>query len=273
MKGSISYSLFGFGRVTPDSCFEFNTYLRGLSINIRLARLLYPDWDVIVHLDNDTYNAFRGYFDKAPLKVVICDDSPLTKAMLWRMKPCFNNEYTHVICRDLDSPLSYRERQAVEYWINRDKASHAITDSISHDVPMLGGMIGFRPQYFSMRTGYSSWEQMIQRGSGWERKGADQTFLTQYVYPFFAQHGNDSITQHYLKGMPNSFLSDWHNEIQNMDLPIPFEYKESNDSCVHIGQSGWNETGTFKFLKKHWSKFDNILNAEKNNPNIFYWNL
>lgn len=274
MRGAISYSLFGYGKTTPDNCFEFNTYLRGLSINVRLARLLFPEFEVVLHLDKETYEGFKAYFDSMPIRVVICEAAPLTKAMLWRMKPCFEHQYTHVLCRDLDSPLSYRERQAVEYWINRDKAAHAITDSVSHDVAMLGGMIGFRPQYFSMRTGFNTWEDMFSTcGYDFTKKGNDQMFLTNFIYPKFAQHGTDSITQHYLKGMPHSFLSDCHNKIQDLELPIPFEYKDSNDSCVHIGQSGWNETGTFKFLLKHWDKFTDILDAESKFPNVFYWNL
>ena len=271
---AISYSLFGYERGRSENCFDFNSYLRGLMVNIRLARLVYPDWEIILNTDSKTYEAWKELFDRLPIKVDIhSDDVPLTLAMLWRLKPCFEHKYTHVICRDLDSPLTYRERQAVEYWINRDKAAHAITDSVSHDTPMLGGMIGFRPQYFTQKMGVNTWGEMInlKKGYDWTKKGTDQTFLRDVVYPKFAKHGVDSITQHYVLGMPNSFLMDCHKEIQDMELDLPAAYRESNDICGHIGAAGWYETALFKFLRKHWGQFNDLLEIEKEYSSIFYW--
>lgn len=273
MKGAIVYSLFGYERGRAENCFDFNSYLRGLMLNIRLARLVYPGWDIILQTDRATNDAWVTLFDKLPIRIEINpNDTPLTLAMLWRLKPCFNHAYTHVLCRDLDSPLTYRERQAVQYWINKDKASHAITDSISHDTPMLGGMIGFRPIYFTDRFGHE-WDELIKTNSyNWNQKGSDQRFLADVVYPRFAQHGSDSITQHYMLGMPNSFLSDWHNEIMDLDLEgVPHEMKESNETCGHIGAAGWYETAMFKFLGKHWDKFEDLLSVEKEYKHIFYW--
>ena len=276
MKGCISYSLFGYDRERAENCFDFNSYLRGLAINIRMARLIYPDWDIIVQTDKATYEGWKELFDAYPIKLEVHQDQvPLTLAMLWRLRPCFDNNYTHVICRDLDSPLTYRERQAVEYWINRDKAAHAITDSVSHDVPMLGGMIGFRPAYFNHKMGVSTWGDLIRLkpNYNWNQKGSDQTFLRDIVYPKFAQHGTDSITQHYILGMSNSFLSDYHNKIQDMDLPIPFEYKESNDTCGHIGASGFYSTAMEKFLRKYRDKFVDLQEIEDKYSKVFYWRL
>lgn len=274
MKGAISYSLFGYERGRADNCFDFNSYLRGLLINIRMNRLLFPDWDIILQTDKNTYEAWGSLFDRLPIKLEVHqNDVPLTLAMLWRLRPCFNLDYTHVLCRDLDSPPTYREAQAVQYWINRDKAAHAITDSVSHDTPMLGGMIGFRPQYFMDKVGARTWKELIDKRNNydWNKKGSDQTFLRDIVYPCFAQHGTDSITQHYVLGMPNSFLMDCHNHIQDMDLGQLVQYKDSNDVAGHIGAAGYYETAMFKFLRKHWDKFTDILDIEKDYANIFYW--
>ena len=277
MKGAISYSLFGYDRERAENCFSFDSYLRGLAINIRMARLVYPGWDIILQTDKSTYEGWKELLDAYPIKIEVHQDGvPLTLAMLWRLRPCFDLEYTHVLCRDLDSPLTYRERQAVEYWMNRDKAAHAITDSISHDVPMLGGMIGFRPQYFRDKMGVSTWGDLIRLKPNydWSKKGMDQTFLRDVVYPKFAQHGTDSITQHYCLGLPNSFLSDYHNKIQDLELDgIPHEMKESNDTCGHIGAAGWYESAMFKFLHKHWGRFTDLYEAEKKFGNVFYWTL
>src|SRR5687768_15698714 len=153
----ISYSLFGYNQQHP-SCFSFDSYLRGFMLNLRMNRLIYPDWNIVLHLDEGTYRGHVGLFDsltKAGIcEVVICEPSPLCKAMLWRMKPVFEMhegqwKYSHVLCRDLDSPSTYREAQAVKYWMNKDKAMHAITDSVSHTIPLMGGMIGMIPAYFN----------------------------------------------------------------------------------------------------------------------------
>jgi hypothetical protein len=276
---AIVYSLFGYNKEKHPDCFPFASYLRGVSINTRLARLVYPEWKIILEIDRESYEAYQKYFDAMPIEIEVNDPMPLTKSMLWRLKPAFHTEggkwkYTHILCRDLDSPVTYREAQAVKYWINRDKAIHCITDSISHNLPMLGGMIGVRPDYFSDRMGVIEWNDLIAKEpQEWSRKGADQTFLNNVIYPVFSRHGKDSVTEHFLKGMPNSYLSDCNMTIQDLELEgVPHEYKCTNDCAVHIGQSGWNETPTLKIFEKYEDKFTDIIEAEKQYPLIFFWN-
>jgi len=274
MRGAISYSLFGYERERNADCFDFNSYLRGLMINIRMNRLLFPGWDIILQTDTSTYEGWKGLLDILPIKLEVHQDKvPLTLAMLWRLRPAFNQNYTHILCRDLDSPATYREVQAVQYWINRDKAAHAITDSVSHDVPMLGGMIGFRPQYFMDKVGVRTWGDLIRKESGydWSRKGNDQAFLTHIVYPCFAKQGVDSITQHYCLGMPNSFLSDYHSKIQDVEVNIPIEYKESNDVCGHIGSAGYYNGQMSRFINKNADKFLDLIEIEKDYSDLFSW--
>lgn len=279
MSKVITYSLFGYERGRAESCFDFNSYLRGLMINIRMNRVLFPDWEINLQTDQATYDAWGELFKKLPITVEVHQNGvPLTLAMLWRLRPAFEVEdgkwkYSHVLCRDLDSPATYREAQAVKYWMNRDKAMHAITDSVSHDLPLLGGMIGLIPKYFTERVNANTWKELIDKRNNydWNKKGSDQTFLNDIVYPCFAQKGNDSITQHYCLGMANTFLSDYHNHIQDMELDIPYEMKESNTVCGHIGSAGYYETAMFKFLRKHWEKFNDLLEIEKQWPNVFYW--
>ena len=273
MKGAICYALFGYEREQEANCFSFNSYLRGLMINIRMNRLLFPDWDIILQTDQATYEGHKSLLDRLPIKLEVHQDKvPLTLAMLWRLRPAFDQSYTHILCRDLDSPPTYREAQAVKYWINRDKAAHAITDSVSHDVPMLGGMIGFRPQYFMDKVGARMWGDLIRKQQfDWTNKGSDQTFLTNVVYPCFAQQGIDSITQHYCLGMPNSFLSDYHNKIQDMDLDIPHEYKESNEVCGHIGSAGYYNGQMSRFINKHADNFLDLIEIEKDYADLFSW--
>lgn len=291
---AIVYSLFGYNKATVENSFPFNSYLRGLMINIRLNSLLYPDWYVILETDKQTCDGFSYLFESLAKtrKFIVHVNEPakFTKAMLWRLKPIFllNNlqikVFTHILCRDLDSPTTYRDAQAVRYWMNRNKGAHAITDSVSHNLPMLGGMIGFVPAHFTMLTGFNTWDEMFNGCSiNFDRKGGDQEFLNQYIYPKFAQSGKDSITQHYFNGMGNSFLSDYKTCTcpptsghkagceNDMDLGLPFELKEANSLAGHIGAAGWYGTATSNFINKHRDKFEDLIEIESKYSDIFSW--
>lgn len=285
---AIVYSLFGYDRETPENCFDFETYVRGLMINARLQRLLYPGWKIVLQTDKATYNGIKDFLDRTPFIICINEPAALTKAMLWRLKPAFyqieGERPTHILCRDLDSPITYREAQAVEFWVKSDKAFHAITDSISHNIPLLGGMIGVRPQYFTDRVG-NSWDDMLGGQWNWERKGEDQRFLNERIYPLFAFHGTSSIVQHYFNGHPKTFLPDYYTcqcEPEaghsvgcpnDFKLNLPEDMKQTNGICGHIGAAGWYETATFKFLRKYYDKFEDLRKAEAVINHYFNWKI
>jgi hypothetical protein len=280
MKKAISYSLFGYNREKDSQSFDFHSYLRGLLINIRLNRLLYPGWDIYLNIDEQSYHQYMDLFDNLPIVIKIqSNHDPLCLAMLWRLAPCFETNddgsatYSHVICRDLDSPPTYRERQCVEQWIEHDKTAHAITDSVSHNIQLMGGMIGFRPEYFTARVA-KSMDELIGKKPNfqWQKKGTDQTFLNHIVLPCVATTGNDSITQHYILGHGNTFLSDWHNSVPEIEIPgVDPKMAESNDVCGHIGAAGYYPPPLHKFLNKHHDQFIDIQKAEQPFADIFYW--
>lgn len=275
MTKCISYSLFGYGKEKHRDSFDFISYLRGLLFSIRMNRLIFPGWTISLQTDESTYNAYKGLFDALPIKVSIHESAPLTKAMLWRLHPVFDyNNYSHVICRDLDSPLTYREAQCIQEWINSDLAAHAITDSVSHGVPMLGGMVGFVTGYWPMRTNLQHWRDMFTNNFiDFSIKGADQTFLNAKIYPCFADPGAPAIMQHYLLGMPNTWLPGYRNSIPNIEVENVNreEMIESNDVCSHMGQAGWLLPQMFRFFQKHQDKMKDLLEIEKQWPDVAYW--
>lgn len=293
----ISYSLFGYDKAKHPNCFDFNSLLRGFAINLRLSRLLFPDWKIYIAVDKPSKVAFSDYFDRLEdqnlIYLEVMPPAPLCEAMLWRMNPVLqlNQDttatYTHVICRDLDSPLTYRDRQAVQYWVDNGKAAHAITDSISHDVYMLGGMIGFVPKYFTMRTNIRDFTTLIQ-GYDLSQKGSDQTLLNSKIYPHFGQKGSESITQHYFKGMGRTNLNDYHCCICwskdadcgtghkahcYMDLKlsdVPETRKHLDSVAQHMGSAGWNSC-IDKELNKYYTMFNDFRKIESQYPDVFYW--
>lgn len=284
---AISYAIFGFERETPKNCYEFNGYMRGLMENVRVNRCIYPEWVTVINTDEPTYySKYRPIFDwllaKGHIELNIhASNTPLCLAMLWRLFPAFDKQdgdnwdkpkYTHVLCRDIDSVCTYREAQAVQQWITENKCIHCITDSISHNIPMMGGMIGVRPEYLSMRLHVSTWEEMINLGSGinYTNKGADQEFLGRFVYPKCA----DSATEHFVLGMVRN-LPEENGRHYSIDPTIKIDvadrYKQTNDMAGHIGASGAYDTPLVKFLNEVDQYRDEYKEIEKQFPTLFFW--
>lgn len=278
MGNAISYSIFGYGQA------EFRSYLRGLHLNIRVAQLLYPDWKVVVMTDENTFGSPYGQyltklFDSKIIDAYVQPTAELCRMMLYRLYPAFLTEgdgmkYDRIICRDIDSLLSYRERQAVAYWERGPKMAHAITDSVSHTITLMGGMIGFQSGPFRDRMGVKSFDELLSLSQGidFNRKGADQDFLNRYVLPKVA----DSITEHFVLGHPQTFRGDCHNFIHDIDLKeigVQDELKETNGYGFHIGASGFQTDAVVKFLEKHGKDNEYWEGLEKQYPEIFYWRL
>lgn len=278
----ISYSLFGLNH-QYDNCFEWKSYLRSFHLNARIAELLYPDWEVFLTVDEESFKSkYFGYFDqlageKATINVL--PKAELCTMMLWRLCPIFimqdgKLKYDRVSCRDTDSLLSYRERQAIEYWSRGPKMAHAITDSVSHSITLMGGMIGFQSGPFRARMGVKSFNELLSLSQGidFNNKGADQDFLNRYVLPKVA----DSITEHFVLGHPQTFRGDCHNFIHDIDLKeigVPDELKETNGYGFHIGASGFQTDAVVKFLQKHGKDNEYWEGIEKQYPETFYWML
>ena len=293
---AISYSLFGYEVGKYKNCFEFNSYLVGLMLSIRMNRLVFPGWDTVVHIDIKTYQAFEQFFADLGriIKIKVISKNPeLCEAMLWRLKPIFSRDstgkykYSHILCRDLDSLHTYREAQAVKVWLDGGKAAHAITDSISHTIPMMGGMIGFKTGSFQEITGYPTYDELLRHNTyDLSVKGADQSFINKVIYPKFSQMGNDSITQHYFKGHANTWLSDFHkcecwlyksalghkdDCPENVDIDLLDELKATNEISEHMGAAGFNQFQTMSFVEKYDFMFEDLVDLERGYPNIFYW--
>lgn len=275
---AISYSLFGFNQEYEKSL-AFKSYLRGLHLNIRVAEVLYPGWEVVVMIDRATLESpFIKYIDAARSKFRLKEipTAELCRMMLYRLYPLFmledgHNKYDRVICRDTDSLLSYRERQAVAYWEQGPKMAHAITDSVSHSITLMGGMIGFQSGPFRNRLNVISFDHLMEQAQGidFNVKGSDQDFLNRIVLPKVA----DSITEHFVLGHPQTFRGDCHNFIHDIDLGLPEEFKELNGYGFHIGASGFQTDAVVNWLKK-WGKDNEYWDElEKQFPDVMYWQL
>lgn len=86
--------------------------------------------------------------------------------------------------RDLDSPLTVRERAAIDAWIASNKSFHVMRDHPDHVTAMLGGMWGFRPSLDPKMSlvlhNKIHLQNLVQRYGGIN----DQIFLSNEVWPY-----------------------------------------------------------------------------------------
>lgn len=284
---AIAYSLFGYGQQTPDSCFEFETYCRGLFVNIRINRIIYPDWTNVVKIDHESRNSkYKAVFDwlegNTNTKFVLMPSGQhLCRNMLARFQTVFSYahptwEYSHVLCRDSDSISTYREAQAVAQWIKEDRSSHCITDSISHNIPMMGGMCGFRPGYVNDRLQASDnpdfiFSKLLERclDIDFSRKGSDQDFLMRVIYPKV----QDSITAHFVLGIRQVVPEGEgiHYKIDDIDIGIDPAHKFLDTCAGHIGASGYYEPPMIRWLNTIDPFRQRYLEIQQKFPKLFFW--
>lgn len=280
---AFSFSIFGYGREKAANCFDHDNYVTGLMANIRFNRILFPNWVNVLSIDEASYDShYRKFYDwmqgHGHLVINLCpNDEPLTRAMLWRLKPIFffthpEWTYTHVLCRDTDSIPTYREAQAVQQWIQEGKTIHCITDSISHTIPMMGGMIGIMPSGFTSIMNVRTWDDLMSMSTGidFNRKGADQDFLGRYIYP----KCSDSSTEHFVLGMKHTIPEGVGRHYSIPDVPVEGvdeQYKITNDCGGHIGCAGFYGPPTIKFLRYSDPYEAEYFEIEKQFPKLFYW--
>lgn len=277
LKKCISLSLFGYKNEHKD-CISFNTFLKFFSINLRAWEFVFNDWDIVLHIDKLSYDSHISYFNVvekiANLKIKINESSDLCKNMLWRLEPV--DEYDYTICRDIDSLPTFREKLCVNQWISDGTKAHSINDSVSHNIELMGGMIGFTKNSFS--------KDLLNISYNFKDKGSDQTFLNQHILPIV----NNSITHHRFLGFEkqneNTFSRNFidTNEIYKDELKL-----RADNLCNHIGQSGFHLEKTYNnLIDRHYEgavpfylkvvndkiKFSKELyDIEKEFKNIFYW--
>lgn len=256
----ISYSIFG-----DPASFEFPFYLRGLYFNARMNRLIYPDWQTWVFTTEDLYDEHQRCFS-GPLfsHIHLLPEKPLCESMLWRMRPLFQSDVTHVICRDADAITTYKEAQAVQEWIDSGLGFHGITDNPAHSLPMMGGMVGFKVDHFNAEfPQWTSFEDMI-KGHDLSKRGSDQDFMMKKIYPF----AKPNMMGHFFDGCKEKVRITKYtvgNQIPGVDSKL----WESNLTCRHIGSPGVVEMETLRFFQR-FDKTD-YSEFEKQFPEIFYW--
>lgn len=163
-------------------------YHRGLLENLELIKQYYPGWVVYVYLGADTESGFKNYLLRQPL--VRVRDTGITgfKNTVHRFFAIDDPDVDVCFFRDADSRIHWKDRWAINGFMNSTQGCHIIRDHVEHTAMIAAGMWGLRQGVLktSIRGLFDSWTP-VHAGNGEpgsvEGFGIDQNFLVKVVYP------------------------------------------------------------------------------------------
>lgn len=166
MKKIISFSLWGYD---PKYCI-------GAIKNTEIAKSVYPDWVCRFYYGRKTdQNCINQLLNKGNTELISVNEDGDWNGMFWRFFAGDSNDV--VIFRDTDSRLNYREKEAVDDWLNSNYDFHVMRDHPWHQTEILGGMWGCRN---GILKGISNMIDKYQKGNFYQ---VDQNFLRSHVHP------------------------------------------------------------------------------------------
>lgn len=207
-------------RIHARSKIKKKDYIKGLFNNLELAKVIYPDWEVWVYVGKNTIDQeTKDKIKKEVDKVIEFDDTNSFVGMRVRFIPAGNKDIEYFCSKDVDSSLNWKEKAAVDAWIESGKDWLTMRDAPIHcNWPMIaqmwgckGGLINFEEElnnYFNERN-INSWH-------------GDQEFLRDVIWPVAKENCLD-FDSHKLK--------DWGTKM--IDYP---KHKDDKD-YPHIGSS------------------------------------
>lgn len=168
-KRIVSFSLFGTNPL----------YLEGALRNVQLLPSVYPGWIARIYVSQEISPEFCQRLSEAGAEVIQKQRVGLVDGTFWRFLPASESDIEAVVIRDVDSRVTLREFAAVEEWLASGKTIHIMRDHPSHKTTILAGMWGCRGGSIpDMPT-------LIKKWGLWSKKGLDQGFLRDVIYPRF----------------------------------------------------------------------------------------
>lgn len=161
-------------------------FLIGLIENIKLSKIIYPDWKVRVYYNNIP-DHFLIRLKKFNIELLSEKVNDKIKYQIWRILPLFDKRVDIFICRDADSRLNYREKAAVDDWLESEKPLHIMRDHpTGHKTLILAGMCGFNNPIIkkTLKLKDSNLIHQLKLNDS----DTDQEFLRKTIFPFFSMN-------------------------------------------------------------------------------------
>lgn len=150
--------------------------------NIDLIGRHFPNWKVYVYSAPDVDPGFLTQIAMYSNVVVKPTGKLGAVNMIERFFAIDEPDVEVMFVRDADSRVHWRDRWAIQDFLSKPEfIAHSIRDNREHTASMMGGLWGMRKtDKISISKQYERYlERPIDRGFG-----ADQSFLSTYVYPY-----------------------------------------------------------------------------------------
>ena len=138
-KKIISFSIYGIGQTRDND----RGFYKGIFVNYELAKIIYPGWIIRIYMPyNEPVECIKNLIKIKDIEVILVDTNICLRAI--RFLPNDDPLVGIWISRDLDSIVTYREKAAVDDWMENysDKELHILTDNSQHYWTIAGGMFG-----------------------------------------------------------------------------------------------------------------------------------
>ena len=170
MKKIVSFCLYGSSKI----------YQKGAVKNSELVKEIYSGWTARFYVGSDVSSEVKKELLQNGAEVIDFIIEGGMNPMLTRLLPFEDPGVEVWISRDCDSRISWKEKVAVDEWINSGKTFHVMRDSHNHYYAIPGGMFGVNNL------------QMINRGHRvsvnlFYSEGDDQHYLERNLWGFFSR--------------------------------------------------------------------------------------
>jgi hypothetical protein len=170
--------------VIAFSLFGGDPFYRECAVTIaRSARGIFPEFTCRFYCSTEIPQNVNEALSRAGARVLVGGTRPDVarhpfSGAFWRFLPFDDPDVDMVLVRDVDSPFTFRERLAIDYWLASDAPFLTMRDSAQHTEPLMagmwGGFTGLLPPLSPVMWKY------IPSGSS---KFVDQRFLRLFIWP------------------------------------------------------------------------------------------
>lgn len=161
-------------------------------------------WSLRVHVDSIVDDGRHGRFiarlaDAGLVDVARMGPAILTRAMLWRMAPVFEEGVDYAFPRDLDACPMPRDRKACDQFIFSACVVSTVHDNMAH-AGIMGGLCGFHAPKFREAMGLQTLDDLYARAkttdAEWAQHGTDQNVLNRLI----CRPGGPILLEHRFNG-------------------------------------------------------------------------
>ncbi len=258
----VSLSVFGDSRFGTDFWKQMPEFV----ITYVLAHhALFPGYELHIHHDEHLYHAnggdvLLGLARRSLIKLVYVPSRPgqgKCERMLHRLAPAWDSGVEIVVCRDVDSIPTWRDRCAVEEWIASGRDMHTIHDAWAH-MGVMGGLCAFRAS--ALRSKAPSLQEFIAAAGNddaqWATHGADQHYLNRLVLA-----GAFTVMGHSLRVEdrdrsdamgPIPFVTEIAVPSKAVEDSVSLAVREHSDSlAAYMGVAGFDTARAHAFYDEH----------------------